>query len=113
MKAFVSYLRARPDSTDAENTREFNDGQTALEGVTRRDTDLAGVPTIRTVIYFHGGGYVSGSPPERYLPLATAVALAANARVHVVDYRLAPQTPFPGPFDDCLRAYHWLITHSG
>ncbi len=86
-------------------------------------SELGGVPAItlqpqvgrpdRTVLYFHGGGYVSGSPPERYLPLAAAVALAANARVHVVDYRLAPQTPFPGAFDDCLRAYHWLVTHSG
>ena len=56
---------------------------------------------------------VSGSPPDRYLPLAAAVALAANARVHVVDYRLAPETPFPGAFDDCLRAYHFLVTRSG
>lgn len=123
MKAFVSYLRARPDSTDAENTREFNDGQTALEGVTRRDTDLAGVPTItvepavgspdRTVIYFHGGGYVSGSPPERYLPLATAVALAANATVHVVDYRLAPEFRFPAAHDDCVSAYTGLVGDGG
>ena len=30
----------------------------------------------------------------------------------MVDYRLAPQTPFPGAFDDCLRAYQWLVTHS-
>jgi monoterpene epsilon-lactone hydrolase len=60
-------------------------------------------------VYFHGGGYVSGSPPERYLPLAAGVALAANARVHAVDYRLAPETPFPGAFDDCLGAYCWLI----
>jgi epsilon-lactone hydrolase len=123
MKAFVSYLRARPDSTDAESTREFNDAQTALEGVTRRDTDLAGVPTItvepavgrpdRTVIYFHGGGYVSGSPPERYLPLATAVALAANATVHVVDYRLAPEFRFPAAHDDCVSAYTGLVGDGG
>ena len=94
-----------------------------MEGVIRRIGELGGVPAItlqpqvgrpdRTVLYFHGGGYVSGSPPERYLPLAAAVALAANARVHVVDYRLAPQTPFPGAFDDCLRAYHWLVTDGG
>jgi epsilon-lactone hydrolase len=30
-----------------------------------------------------------------------------------VDYRLAPQTPFPGAFDDCLQAYRWLVTHGG
>jgi epsilon-lactone hydrolase len=123
MNAFVTYLRARPDGTDAKSTREFNDGQTALEGVTRRDTDLAGVPTItiepaggrpdRSVIYFHGGGYVSGSPPERYLPLAAAVALAANATVHTVDYRLAPEHPFPAAYDDCVSAYTCLVGDGG
>jgi len=123
MNAFVGYLRARPDDTDAESTREFNDGRAALEGVTRRDTDLAGVPTItvqpaigtpdRTVIYFHGGGYVSGSPPERYLPLAAAVALAANATVHAVDYRLAPEFRFPAAHDDCVSAYSRLVAGGG
>src|SRR3984957_4245584 len=111
LEAFTGYLRARPAQA------EFDDG------VLRGMCELGGVPAItlepqvgrpdRTVLYFHGGGYVSGSPPERYLPLAAAVALAANARVHVVDYRLAPQTPFPGAFDDCLRAYHWLVTDGG
>ena len=62
-------------------------------------------------MYFHGGGYVSGSPPDRYLPLAGAVALAAHARVHVVDYRLAPETRFPGAFEDCLAAYRWTVGH--
>jgi monoterpene epsilon-lactone hydrolase len=120
--AFVEYLRARPTRADSDSTR-FDDGGSGPQGVVRGISELGGVPAItlqpqvgrpdRTVLYFHGGGYVSGSPPERYLPLAAAVALAANARVHVVDYRLAPQTPFPGAFDDCLRAYHWLVAHSG
>jgi acetyl esterase/lipase len=118
--AFIDYLRARPGSGDSDGTT-LDDGSSEIEGVTRRISELGGVPTItlqpqvgrpdRTVLYFHGGGYVSGSPPDRYLPLAAAVALAANARVHVVDYRLAPQTPFPGAFDDCLHAYQWLVTH--
>jgi acetyl esterase/lipase len=120
--AFIHYLRARPTGGDSESTG-FDDSSSELEGVTRGIGELGGVPAItlqpqvghpdRTVLYFHGGGYVSGSPPERYLPLAAAVALAANARVHVVDYRVAPETPFPGAFDDCLRAYHWLVTHNG
>jgi monoterpene epsilon-lactone hydrolase len=123
MQAFVSYLRARPQTTDTDDTREFNNGHIALEGVKHRGTNLGGVPAItvepatgspeRTVLYFHGGGYVSGSPPDRYLPLAAAVALAANARVHAVDYRLAPETRFPGAFDDCLAAYAWLATDDG
>jgi acetyl esterase/lipase/predicted SnoaL-like aldol condensation-catalyzing enzyme len=118
LQAFVEYLRAGPTKVDTKNTREFNQGH-QLEGVNRRATDLGGVSAItvepraglpdRTVVYFHGGGYISGSPPDRYLALAAGVALAANARVHVVDYRLAPETPFPGAFDDCLAAYRWLI----
>jgi epsilon-lactone hydrolase len=120
--AFIHYLRAGSTDGDSDTTG-FDDGPSEMEGVSRGTSDLGGVPAItlqpqaglpdRTVLYFHGGGYVTGSPPERYLPLAAAVALAANARVHVVDYRLAPETPFPGAFDDCLRAYHWLVTHGG
>jgi epsilon-lactone hydrolase len=120
--AFIDYLRAPRSGGESESTG-FDGGSSELEGVTRGSSELGDVPAItlqpragrpdRTVLYFHGGGYVSGSPPERYLPLAAAVALAANARVHVVDYRLAPQTPFPGAFDDCLHAYHWLVTHGG
>jgi acetyl esterase/lipase len=119
LQAFIDYLRARPTAGDS-GTAAFVDGSSELEGVSRRSTELGGVPVItlqpqvgspeRTVLYFHGGGYVTGSPPDRYLPFAAAVALAANARVFVVDYRLAPQTPFPGAFDDCLRAYQWLVT---
>jgi epsilon-lactone hydrolase len=120
--AFIDCRRAPRSGGESESTG-FDGGSSELEGVTRGSTKLGAVPAItlqpqagrsdRTVLYFHGGGYVSGSPPERYLPLAAAVALAANARVHVVDYRLAPQTPFPGAFDDCLQAYHWLVTHGG
>ena len=119
LQAFVEFLRAGPTKVDTDSTRDFNQGH-QLEGVKRRATDLGGVSAItvepraglpdRTVVYFHGGGYVSGSPPDRYLALAAGVALAANARVHVVDYRLAPETPFPGAFDDCLAAYRWLIS---
>ena len=103
--AFIGYLRSRTTNGDSESTG-LDESGSEPEGVLRDVCEIGGVPAItlqpqvgrpdRTVLYFHGGGYVSGSPPERYLPLAAAVALAANARVHVVDYRLAPETPFPG-----------------
>jgi acetyl esterase/lipase len=116
LQAFVDYLRARPTFVDIESS-------IALEGVSSRPSSLGGVPAItleplvgkpeRTVVYYHGGGYVSGSPPDRYLPLAGAVALAAHARVHAVDYRLAPETRFPGAFEDCLAAYRWTVQDGG
>jgi epsilon-lactone hydrolase len=124
LQAFVDYLRARPTGgVDTASTRNFNDGHAALEGISSQPSSLGGVPAItlepligtpeRSVVYFHGGGYVSGSPPDRYLPLAGAVALAAQARVHVVDYRLAPETRFPGAFEDCLAAYRSTVGHCG
>ena len=123
LRAFVDYLRGRPTVVDTASTRDFNDGQAALEGISSRPNSLGGVPAVtleplvgtpeRTVVYFHGGGYVSGSPPDRYLPLAGAVALAANARVHAVDYRLAPEARFPGAFEDCLAAYRWTVGDGG
>jgi monoterpene epsilon-lactone hydrolase len=123
LQAFIEYLRATPTVVDTGSTRNFNDGRAALEGVSSRPNSLGGVPAVtleplagtpdRTVVYYHGGGYVSGSPPDRYLPLAGAVALAAHARVHLVDYRLAPETRFPGAFEDCLAAYRGTIRHDG
>jgi len=123
LQAFVAYLRARPADIDTTSTRNFNDGHAALEGISGCPTSLGGVPAItleplvgkpeRTVVYFHGGGYVSGSPPDRYLPMAGAVALAAQARVHAVDYRLAPEHRFPAAFEDCLAAYRWTVGHGG
>jgi epsilon-lactone hydrolase len=108
----------RPGDDDTESIRRFNDGQ-ALEGISGYSSSLGGVPAVtlkplvgkpkRAVVYYHGGGYISGSPPDRYLPLAGAVALAAEARVHVVDYRLAPDHRFPAAFDDCLAAYRWIV----
>jgi acetyl esterase/lipase len=123
LQAFVDYLRTRSADVDTTSTRDFNDGHATLEGISSQPSSLGGVPAItlepltgapeRTVVYFHGGGYVSGSPPDRYLPLAGAVALAANARVHAVDYRLAPETKFPGAFEDCLDAYRWTVGDGG
>jgi epsilon-lactone hydrolase len=120
LQAFVAYLRARPTVVDTTSTRSFNDGA-ALEGIASRLSRLGGIPAVtleplvgtpeRTVVYYHGGGYVSGSPPDRYLPMAGAVALAAHARVHAVDYRLAPEHRFPAAFEDCLAAYRWTVRH--
>jgi acetyl esterase/lipase len=121
LQAFIAYLRAGPTVVDTTSTRDFNADHVGLEGISSYPTTLGGVPAVtleplvgapeRTVVYYHGGGYISGSPPDRYLPLAGAVALAAQARVHVVDYRLAPEARFPAAFEDCLAAYRWTVVH--
>jgi epsilon-lactone hydrolase len=64
--------------------------------------------TTPTVLYVHGGAFVSGSA-FGYRTNAGALATAAQTGVLVPDYRLAPEHPFPAPLEDCLRAYRWLL----
>ncbi|XPP27073.1 MAG: alpha/beta hydrolase [Leucobacter sp.] len=56
------------------------------------------------VIYLHGGGWVMGDR-ESAAPAARALAERMKLRVVVVDYRLAPEHPFPAAFDDCLAVF--------
>jgi epsilon-lactone hydrolase len=62
----------------------------------------------RVVLYLHGGGYVIGSP-RSHRHLAAAIATAAGARALLLDYRLAPEHPFPAAVDDAVAAYRWLL----
>jgi monoterpene epsilon-lactone hydrolase len=70
-------------------------------------TPSGGDPT-RTVLYLHGGGFTTGSPAT-HRALATHLAAASGATVHVLDYRLAPEHPFPAALDDVLAAYRELL----
>jgi len=67
-----------------------------------------GVRTDAVVLYLHGGGYVIGSP-RSHRHLAAAIARAAGTRALLLDYRLAPEHPFPAALEDALAAYQWLL----
>ncbi|MCY3814407.1 MAG: alpha/beta hydrolase [Gammaproteobacteria bacterium] len=62
----------------------------------------------RVVLYAHGGCYVSGSPAV-VREFCARLATASGCRVLSVDYRLAPEHPFPAALDDVLAAYRWLV----
>jgi acetyl esterase/lipase len=62
----------------------------------------------RHVLYLHGGGYLFGSPPL-YRDMTWRIARATRARVLCLDYRLAPEHPFPAALDDAVTAYRWLL----
>jgi acetyl esterase/lipase len=63
-------------------------------------------------VYFHGGGWVIGSP-QAYDLGARALANEAQAVVISVDYRLAPENPFPTAWNDALATYKWVATNAG
>jgi monoterpene epsilon-lactone hydrolase len=80
--------------------------------------DLGGVPTERVsaqnardtyaILYIHGGGFVVGSP-QTHRPLTCRLAEQTGVPVYAIDYRLAPEHPFPAGLDDCVSAYRALV----
>jgi acetyl esterase len=66
-------------------------------------------PGGSTLIFLHGGGWVVGDV-ETHDPLCRRVANGTGARVVSVDYRLAPEHPFPAGLDDAEEVLHWLWT---
>jgi epsilon-lactone hydrolase len=88
------------------------------EGVTVESATVGGRPAewlqpigptpVWTVLYLHGGGYCIGSPAT-HRDLAGRIALAAGCRVCTIDYRLAPEHPFPAALDDAVEAYLELL----
>jgi acetyl esterase/lipase len=62
----------------------------------------------RLILYFHGGGYLSGSP-ESYRSLVARLCSAAQANAYSVGYRLAPEFAFPAGLRDGIDAYRYLL----
>ena len=82
-----------------------------LGGVPTAEITIAGIEPRHVVLYFHGGVYVIG---DAFLAadLASQVGRRVGAKVISVDYRLAPEHPYPAAVDDALAAYEALL-HSG
>jgi acetyl esterase len=74
------------------------------------DSAGQGGPERPAVAYFHGGGWVQGDL-ETHHGLCARLAQRSGAVVVAVDYRLAPEHPFPAAVDDCVAAYRWLKAH--
>ena len=79
-------------------------GGVKAEWVTAPNADAG-----RAVLYLHGGGYVIGSIAT-HRGLAARISRAAKARVLLIDYRLAPEHPFPAAVEDAVAAYRWMLT---
>ena len=98
--------------------RELTSAQPLPAGVTVTAAALGGVPTAEItvgaieprhiVLYFHGGVYVIGDAFQA-AGLASQVGRRTGAKVISVDYRLAPEYPYPAAVDDALEAYEALL----
>jgi monoterpene epsilon-lactone hydrolase len=124
LDSLVTLLRSRPapeNPTVAEVRARFEKMGEFLGGAPDgkcEKVDAGGVPAewvtapgcnpMRAVLYLHGGGYVIGSI-NTHRRLAYDISAASGARVLVIDYRLAPEHPFPAAVDDAAKAWRWLL----
>ncbi|QRN97142.1 alpha/beta hydrolase [Archangium violaceum] len=91
----------------------------ALKRVRREQVDAGGVPaewfipregaSEHVVLYLHGGSYVFGST-RTHGDLIARIALGTGAKALGLNYRLAPEHPFPAPVEDTVAAYRWLLS---
>jgi len=81
---------------------------TTLGGVSAIEITAPGADTDNVILYFHGGVYVIGSAATS-VPLVAELARRTGARVITLDYRLAPEHPYPAAVDDAQAAYQGLL----
>lgn len=70
----------------------------------------SGISSSHVILYLHGGAFVMGLN-NMHRAFAARLAAASGAQVLLIEYRLAPEYPFPAALDDALAAYRWLLRH--
>jgi acetyl esterase/lipase len=124
VEALLAHLRSKsggptPDLPTLRTQFDtFAEGQPLPDGVRFETAMLGGIPAERVtaaatdapgaVLFFHGGGYMFGSAMG-YRAVTANLAAAAGTQVIAVDYRLAPEHPFPAAVEDTTAAYRALL----
>ncbi len=100
--SFSQMVSAAPVATDIafETLR--------LGNIPALESRTPGAVTERTLLYFHGGAFVIGSPQD-YRSLIGELGRAVGSRAVAPDYRLAPEHPFPAAVEDAVAAYRALL----
>jgi monoterpene epsilon-lactone hydrolase len=120
---FIEAVRAQPQRADLTLSEEREDYEKLCiqldskvdavpesvnaDGVPAEWSTPPGANTGHVILYMHGGGYQMGSPLTHRVIVAR-MARAASARALSIDYRLAPEHPFPAALEDAIAAYKWL-----
>jgi len=104
-----NYLRKQVDKvkfTDGTVRKKVTVGDIPCEWLIPAETSSENV-----LLYIHGGGFVMASTPE-HLKMAANLAKRMKIKALLIDYRLAPQYPFPAALEDCVTVYKWLLTQN-
>lgn len=124
-RALDEQLRSAPQSSGPVSVEQMRQGFAHFmstfpvpSSVTRTPAELAGRPAVAvhpagrarpgTILYFHGGSFSLGSP-ETAMALTGHLVERTGFEALSIDYRLAPEHPFPAAIEDCLGAYRNLL----
>jgi acetyl esterase/lipase len=107
---------AMPSRTDVHVTGRMltgHDGTPSLPARVYRQFGVGLGPSVRppAIVYYHGGGWVTGSLASHDASCRLLAAVTGCVIVSI-DYRLAPEDPFPAAVDDALAAYQWVQEHA-
>jgi len=124
LQTLIDIIRARrrTDNPTIEQLRAGMDMMSAnlplAEGIRAEPVDAGGVPGEwldpegaadgPTILLLHGGGYVIGSIAS-HRSWVSRITKASGARTLLIDYRLAPEHPFPAAVEDATAVYRWLL----
>ncbi|MBT2757264.1 alpha/beta hydrolase [Mesobacillus foraminis] len=81
----------------------------SVEGIPAEWVSAPNADSDMVLLYLHGGAYIMGSC-STHRDLAAKLSRASAAKVLVIDYRLAPEHPYPAALEDAVTAYRWLIS---
>ncbi len=125
LQMIIQVMRSVPSlhKASVEQRRAAMEGGAAMfrlaEDVRCEPVDAGGVPgewisapgadAQRVIYYLHGGGYSMGSI-KTHREMVSRIARASAARALAIDYRLAPEHPFPAAVEDSTAAYRWLLS---
>ncbi len=125
LQAIIQTIKSAPDLHGAPTAqrRAFMEAVTWMfpvpEDVKREPVNAGGIPgewiaapaaaPERVIYYLHGGYYVIGSI-NTHRQMVSRLSRAAGARALAIDYRLAPENPFPAAVEDASAAYRWLLS---
>ncbi|WP_065754289.1 alpha/beta hydrolase [Bradyrhizobium paxllaeri] len=104
----VTQMRRDWDAAFGGSTAPVTCERISASGVDGEWISPAGAPQDKAILYFHGGGFRIGSVSS-HRDLIAQIAVASGCRVLGINYRLAPEHPFPAALDDALAAYDWML----
>ena len=125
LQTIIQMIRSAPDLHGApvEQRRAAFEAVTQMfpvpDDVKSEPVDAGGIPAEwiaapgadpeRVIYYLHGGGYAMGSI-NTHREMVSRISRASGARALAIDYRLAPEHPFPAAVEDATAAYRWLLS---